>query len=219
MKTAFEMEKSRRFAPFGDYVDYGHASPSRQVAWSNLDDDLCQEWTLLSWVPRAASHLVSRIFEGIPARQAAVSDRSRQTLAAVIEVIRSTRGGMRSLDLRSDGSIEVFLTATPAEELHLALSRDGRVSFICDRSSTKQEITELAKALLERLGSKEAGSAESYEDQKTSFATPQFEIEDNDLLHWDVDFTPPPPPSRALRLRFVHRGPAPLPDWGETDGE
>ena len=130
MKTAPKTENSRRFALVGDYVDYGHASPSRQVAWSNLDDDLCQEWTLLSWVPRTASHLVSRIFERIPSRHAAISDRSRQTLSAMVEIIRSTNGGMRSFDLHSDGSIEVFLTATPAEELHVALSRDGDISFI-----------------------------------------------------------------------------------------
>ena len=34
-----------------------------------------------------------------------------------------------------------------------------------------------------------------------------------DLVDWDVDFTPPPSPTRMVKIRYRHVGPAPIPDW------
>ena len=42
---------------------------------------------------------------------------------------------------------------------------------------------------------------------------PNLDYDEDDLVDWDVDFTPPPGPTRMVKIRYTHVGPAPIPDW------
>lgn len=216
MKTALNFPATRRFTPVEDYVEYEHASPSRNVFWSNMEDDVQHEWVLLTWVSRTASRRVSQLFAS--PHHGPISDRSRQGLMALVELIQNAHAFMRWFDIHADGSMEFELSGEPGEGVRVALGRNGTMRFLGGGRSTQEKASRFAKALIARLGSKEKGECASGTDaKKPTFAPPGFVVDDDDYVEWDVDFTPPKPPSRKLVVNVKHVGEAPIPSWSEGD--
>lgn len=215
MNPALESEISRYFTPRTDYVEYGHESPSRCVVWSNMDDELAQQWWLLSRVPSHESHALLRFLAR--AHHGPATDLLRQTFVAFLEIMQSAHRSVRSIRVLENGSLELELGNQGADSIRVALRENGALRFISEPGSRHAGESQFARALAARLGVTEPDEPQAKVEPHLPGAT--SEDEDEELVDWDVDFTPPPAPLMTLKGVVTFRGWAPVPEWSEEDLE
>jgi hypothetical protein len=78
----------------------------------------------------------------------------------------------------------------------------------------------VAVALAKRLGVAEDANDQGRLPAKSErFPSPQLAYDEDDLVNWDVEFTPPPAPLTQVKGAVKFAGWAPVPNWSEEDLE